>query len=416
MRIQRLSISRFRNLSDVDFEPDPGLNLFLGDNGQGKTSVLEAVALLASLRSFRDSKSQDWIQNGENRSDLDAWLIPESEGSDDTDVSLWKTHFHLDLQTEAGVAAPTSTPIKKTVAINGKRVRNGAGFLKQKFGAAELAFHTISFNPSDHDLIRGEPAQRRAHLDRVISAEDAGYLENLIKYNKLVEHRNALLKDPGGRFGGMLREFTLPLIPLSARVIRSRLVWFEKNAEIIKEIAHRIAPDQAPLELSYVTKKVEKSRPENDEKNKEIGILSGAHFAGQHPLPSLEVLEKWMESRFAAVEAEELRQGVTLLGPHRDDWVVGSQENSLKGRGSQGEVRTALLALKLGEIKSFQSSSGHKPVLLLDDFSSELDLRRRKCLMEYIEATALQVWVTSTESSGLPGKKFRVTSGEVRSE
>lgn len=412
MRIERLRISNFRNLRSVEIEPDRGLNLFLGNNGQGKTSVLEAVSLLASLRSFRDSKAQDWIQNGQSRSDLDAWLVPD-EGQD---AQSWRSLFHVDLETEEGQIAPTQRPIKKVVEINGKRVRNGAGYLKQKFGAAELAFHTISFNPSDHDLIRGEPAQRRSHLDRVISAEDAEYLEKLIKYNKLVDQRNALLREPGGRFGGVFREFTLPLITLSAELLRARLLWIEKNHEIIRKIAAQIAPDQAPLQLSYVSKRVENRTRENSEKNNEIGILSGAHFAGQHPLPSLEVLEKWMESRFAAVEAEELRQGVTLLGPHRDDWVVGSQQSSLKGRGSQGEVRTALLALKLGEIESFQAATGHRPVLLLDDFSSELDLRRRQYLMEFIESTRLQVFVTSTESSGLPGKKFRVEAGEVRPE
>lgn len=406
MHLERLKISAFRNLARIEIEPSPGINLFIGQNGQGKTALLESIAILASLKSFRDSKPQDWIQNHQDLSELEAWLVPEFNQPD------WRSHFRVILQRSS-----LKEVVSKVAEINGKRVRTGAGFLKQKFGSAELAFHVISFNPSDHDLIRGEPAIRRAYLDRVISAENSEYLEKLVGYSKTLDHRNALLKDPRGRYREVLQEFTQPLIESGAYLTMERLKWLDRNLAELQKMAVRISAQSPPtsgaLELSYSTKFVEIDAQKSDQKNNEIGILNGVHFAGHHSLPSLEIIENWLQKRFEVQAAEELRQGVTLLGPHRDDWVISSQGYPLKGRGSQGEVRTALLALKLAEISSFRSTTGHRPVLLLDDFSSELDLSRRRFLMEAIQETDLQVFVTSTESAGLPGKKFSVIEGKI---
>ncbi len=407
MRLERLVVAGFRNLNQVELEPDPKLNLLIGDNGQGKTSVLEAIALLASLRSFRDSKPHDWIQSGAKGAELSGWLVPD--GASQAEAQAWRSHFKLTLDRDEDGGGQ----VRKTATINGKRVRSGAGYLKQKFGNAELAFHAISFNPSDHDLVRGEPALRRAYLDRVISAEKPDYLEKVVTYAKLVEQRNALLKDPGGRYRGILTEFTRPLVPLAAAILLERLLWLDRNLSALCEVALRIAPEQPPMGLGYQAKNIEPPGAEIAKKNSENGILNGVHFAGHHPLPSLQVIENWLESRFAQLESEELRQGVTLLGPHRDDWWIETGGAPLKGRGSQGEVRTALLALKLTEIGSFRSATGHRPILLLDDFSSELDLRRRRFLMEAITEMDLQVFVTSTEAAGLPGTMFRVEAGRV---
>jgi DNA replication and repair protein RecF len=407
MRLERLALTGFRNLSQVELEPDPKLNWLIGDNGQGKTSVLEGIALLASLRSFRDSKAHDWIQADHTASELNGWLVPDAASFDQ--ALAWRSHFRLVLdRDETG-----NGPVRKTATINGKKVRSGAGYLKQKFGNAELAFHTISFNPSDHDLVRGEPALRRAYLDRVISAENPGYLEKIVTYAKLVEQRNALLKEAGGRFKGILAEFTRPLIPLAAAIQSERMEWLDRNLFNIQQMVARIAPEQPAPGLCYHAKNIELGSFETQEKSNENRMLTGVHFAGHHPRPSLQVIENWLESRFAQLESEELRQGVTLLGPHRDDWWMESRGVPLKGRGSQGEIRTALLALKLGEIWSFRSATGHRPILLLDDFSSELDLRRRRFLMETVTETDLQVFVTSTEASGLPGTKFQVEAGNV---
>ncbi|MFN7685723.1 MAG: DNA replication/repair protein RecF [Oligoflexia bacterium] len=406
MRIERLSVTCFRNLHRIEIEPSGGLNLLLGNNGQGKTSVLEAISLLASLRSFRDSKPQDWIQFGALSSQLDSWISPDQASQRPTNE--WKSHFQVLLQKD-----PLTETVRKTALVNGKRAQSGAGYLKQKFGSAELAFHAICFNPGDHDLIRGEPAVRRAYLDRVIAAEDSDYLEKTLQYSRLVDQRNALLKERAGRYQGVLFEFTYPLIQLGATLLLARLRWLEKNLKRVQKEASRIASNNSQLGLLYLAKGPDHRSPRIVKKNNEIGILNGVHFAGHHPLPSLEVIENWLKSRFEANQAEELRQGVTLLGPHRDDWAIEHEGASLKGTGSQGEVRTALLALKLTEISSFREVTGHRPVLLLDDFSSELDLRRRRFLMESIEETDLQVFVTSTEASGLPGKVFRVEKGQV---
>jgi DNA replication and repair protein RecF len=175
------------------------------------------------------------------------------------------------------------------------------------------------------------------------------------------------------------------------------------------EIALKIAPRQSRIGLIYTLKWLEK----NEAFFSENSDLSQVHFAGHTPLPSLQELNALMRTQFARVAQDEQRLGSTLIGPHRDDWSVEFNGKSLRGRGSQGEVRTALLALKLTEIESFRQATGHRPILLLDDFSSELDLERRQYLMSFLESTDLQVFISSTDSVGLPGKKFLVDEGTV---
>jgi DNA replication and repair protein RecF len=142
--------------------------------------------------------------------------------------------------------------------------------------------------------------------------------------------------------------------------------------------------------------------------------LNSVHFAGQGHLPSLELLEQVFWSKVSALEAAERKTGHSLVGPHRDDWAFFLGNQTLKGHGSQGEVRSALLALKLSEIELFRNRTGHRPLFLLDDFSSELDRERRSFLLKYLTETDLQTFVTTTEDSPLYiGKRYWVSNGAI---
>jgi DNA replication and repair protein RecF len=398
MLVERLQLDRFRNLSRVEIHPDAGLNFFLGSNGQGKTSILEAIGVLGSLRSFRDARPADWIQQGQLHSELHASIIPSQQHSS------WRCELSVTLtrQSEEG-------SVRKVVQINQKTIRSSAHYLKLKFGNAEMGLHSISFNPNDHDLVRGEPSERRTYLDRVLAAENSEYFDKLLKYHSVLDQRNRLLKDGGRRFYSLLPEFTEPLIELGSDLTLARLQWVTQHTEQVAEIARKIAPCQSRIGLIYTLKWLEKNQGFYSE-NSDLSVV---HFAGHTPLPSLQELNAWMRAQFARVSQDEQRLGSTLVGPHRDDWSVEFNGKSLRGRGSQGEVRTALLALKLTEIESFRQATGHRPILLLDDFSSELDLERRQYLMSFLESTDLQVFISSTDSVGLPGRKFLAEGGSV---
>lgn len=399
MLVERLQLTHFRNLAQIDLSPSSGLNWFVGSNGQGKTSVLEALGVLATLRSFRDAKPADWIHHQALDSSIKGLVVPDESSQG------WRSNIEIRHFREA-----TGAPVRKLLYVNQKKIGSVAQYLKMKFGAAELGFHAISFNPSDHELIRGAPSGRRAYLDRVLSAENSEYLSHLLTYQKVLEHRNQVLKQPGNRFYSVLGEFTDPLVKSGASIAFARIQWLSKHAARLEKIAQSIAPGQAPVVPSYTLKWLENSSGlsfKND-------TLSHLHFTGHYSLPSLQDLKDWMQKALARLAPAESRQGSTLVGPHRDDWSLEFQGNSLRASGSQGEVRTCLLAMKLTEIESFRQATSNRPILLLDDFSSELDLERRQFLMAFLEESDLQVFVSSTEAKDLPGSKFLVEHGKIR--
>lgn len=401
MKVAKLSLRNFRNVSDCTFEPDPHLNFLVGDNGQGKTSILEALSYLATLRSFRGAKNDEVVTWGETQSFVGLTLTDQGEPGSDPEHP-WKTELKVSFVREGERAA-------KVAFINGKPFRSSTAYLSQRFGNFELGFHTIVFNPSDHDLVRGEPALRRAYLDRVLAAEDLEYLKALQRFQKTLDQRNALLRADHPPSRDVLAGFTEPLVSAGAFLVHRRLSWLERVNPRLDDVARQIAPKQGRLQAFYLSKwmvKIEGFSSQN-------GGLNPQHFAGLPPLPSLELLEQTFRTQLLAHEAAELRAGTTLVGPHRDDWAFSLGNQMLKGHGSQGEVRSALLALKLSEIAMFRERTGHRPLLLLDDFSSELDRERRSFLLRFLTETDLQVFITTTEDSSYVGKRYLVHGGRV---
>lgn len=410
MKVGKLLLRDFRNIREASFLPDAKLNFLVGENGQGKTSFLEALAYLSTLRSFRGSKSAEVIRFGQNSAEIISDTFPDTpEGFPATD---WKTELKLVFT----ATDPDRKRVTKVASINGKAYRSSTQYLSQRFGEVELGFHSIVFNPSDHDLIRGEPALRRGYLDRVLAAQDVRYLDDLQKYHRLIEQRNALLKSLEKPAPDLLQGFTEPLGRLAARLVRSRLEWVSKLVAKISNVARQIAPSQPSLRLIYLSNWAAPIEglciPNNN--------LGSVHFTGLGPLPSLELLEQAFWKRLSSLEAAEWKTRSSLVGPHRDDWTFFQGNQVLKGHGSQGEIRSALLALKLCEVELFREKTGHRPIFLLDDFSSELDQNRRSFLLRFLLETDLQVFVTTTDESFLGedqiqtnGKRFKVSEGRL---
>lgn len=396
MKVRSIRLVHFRNIGEIRVDPESHLNFLIGSNGQGKTSVLEALSFLSTLRSFRGAKSDEVIRHGDQWSEIACTL---SEGD-------WKTELKVTFSKQGERAT-------KTAFIDGKAFRSSASFLSSRFGQVELGFHSIVFNPSDHDLVRGEPAGRRQYLDRVLSAENPEYLKNLARYLKVLEQRNALLRQDERITPEMLAGFTEPLVDAGAQITLSRLEWLQRLKEVLNDTAHKISPTQPDLDVFYSSSWV----PEISGISIGNKKLDSGHFTGQSPSVSLDFLKTCFWKKLKSLEEAEFKSGSTLVGPHRDDWTLILGNQPLKGFGSQGEVRSALIALKLSEIELFRKRTGHRPILLLDDFSSELDRDRREFLLSYLSETDLQVFVTSTEeppfSPEKGGKLFRVQEGRI---
>ena len=402
MRISSVSIRSFRNIRECSFYPNPNINFLVGPNAQGKTSILEAIGYLATLRSFRKAKPAELLNYESNLSDIRCQV-----SSHELTEADWKSDLAVIFQRQGGGS------VIKQALINGKPCPSVTQYLSQRSKnlAVEFSacFHAVTFNPSDHELVRGEPKQRRDYLNQVISAEDLGYLSSLKRYQKILEQRNAVLKDPTTRGQASLEPYNELYDELAAELTHKRLLWLEKLSLRLNSVLQRIAPEQAKVTSVYASSWV----PENDDFQCKNDGLNGFYFAGHWAPPSLEVLKKEFKIKRLALERAEWAAQTSLQGPNRDDWVLLLGNQPLKVKGSQGEVRSALLALKLCEIELFYERTKLKPVFLLDDFSSELDRVRRKFLLNFILETDLQVFVTSTERMEAFGRHFQVQSGSL---
>ena len=400
MKVIRLSLRNFRNVRESPFQPEPGLNFLIGANGQGKTSFLEALGFLATLRSFRGSSSEEVLCWGEDAAEIRCTLAPDPDDAEQG----WETELRI-LFNKSGSPEKTS----RVAFINGKPFKSSTSYLSQRFGNFVLGFHTVVFNPSDHDLVRGEPSIRRAYLDRVLAAENGDYLKIFQKYQRVVQQRNAILRTSERPDPDLISGFSEQMGKLAAAIAWQRLTWLKKLSERLNDTARRIAPNLPFLRPVYLSNWVPNieglSIPNHD--------LEAVHFAGLGPLPSLELLEQAFWNKLSVLEMAEWKSGHSLVGPHRDDWSFYFGNQALKGHGSQGEVRSALLALKLCEIELFRNETGHRPLFLLDDFSSELDRERRSFLLRFLSETDLQVFVTTTEDFSTMGKRFIVRNGSL---
>ncbi len=392
MVVRRLVLKNFRNIESEEFLPSQGINFLVGANGQGKTSWLEALSLLSNFRSFRGSENTDFLRWNTQTAEINCTVATGLS------LSSWKSDLKITL------AKDQNERVSRAAWINEKLFKSGTQYLSQRFGEVELGFHSIAFNPADHDLVRGDPATRRSYLNQVLVAESPEYLALLKRYQRVLEQRNAVLKpDRGPVDKAYLRGFTEQLVPLGAAITWYRLNWFNRVIGPMSEVARKIAPQQPLLTPHYLSSW--------------LGSTDRFHrqFALQDRLGSLEILERLFYERMSSLADQELRLRSSLVGPHRDDWAMFIGEQTLKGHGSQGEVRTSLLALKLSEIDLFRKWTGQKPILLLDDFSSELDRERRMFLLEYLRESDLQVFVTTTEDAGYTGETYRVSSGRLTS-
>jgi DNA replication and repair protein RecF len=387
LKLKKLSIQNIRNITDLSLDCETGIHYIHGQNAQGKTSILESISLLSSLRSFRDSDVQSLLKSGETR-------------------AVVRGEFEIDPGTQAELKVElVQGPhrFEKRAYINQKLSKSAVDYFGVKLQHSPVQFHAIVLNPTSTDLVRGEPSLRRSYLNQVVASEDPILLDVLKRYQKVIDQKNALLKDERGVDAQLLRILNENIASLGAQIIFARHHFLNRLSEPLTQFLQKIAPHQNPTFLAY--KSADKS-------------IETLQFNGHFYPPGVKILEANLLQKLDQILPAERARKSSLIGPHRDDLLfeVGSQPAGrgtpqLVDVGSQGEIRSVLLSLKLAELEEFRSQTGVQPVLLIDDFSSELDATRRGFLLNYLKDSDLQIFVTSTEVIETPGKLIQMNRG-----
>jgi DNA replication and repair protein RecF len=376
MHLTRLSLTNFRAFTRLDMDVPRRLLLLVGDNAQGKTSVLEAVYYLATFTSLQAQADRQLIN-----------FLASSE-------AMAVTRLVAEFQRGERRHKMEVRLILDATAVNGGRLRKEilVDGVKRPAHEAMGAFNAVIFLPQMTRIIEGGPDERRRYLNLALSQAVPGYALALSEYNQVLTQRNALLKQLAERGSGdneQLGYWDDLLAQRGALLIHARIAAVEEMERQAARIHHRLTHSQEILRLVYQPSYDPLGRPE-----------------GQYSLPlqaqayrnnfTREQIQKGFLARLAAVRQEEISRGVTTLGPHRDELRFLANGVDLGDFGSRGQVRTALLALKLAEVGWLHERTAQWPVLLLDEILAELDTQRRIDLQAYLRESE-QVLMTTTD-------------------
>jgi DNA replication and repair protein RecF len=361
MQIRRISLANFRLYPELELELQPALNFFQGENGQGKTALLEAIYCLATSRSFRTPREQELLRWGEST----AWVRGElstAQGS----------------ARELALSWSQRPKWRKELSRQGQTVEKLADFL----GELPLAL----FVPEDLNLIQGGPTERRRYLDLILCKLYPAAVDCLSRFQRVLAARNALLKRNPPPAGRELEPWNLLLAPLAAEWVERRERLLAELTPFVEQTHRNLAGQDQALELLYHPK----------------FRGSGEEFLGQ------------LESR----QSDDLRRGFTTVGPHRDDFELRLEGVDMRQFGSQGQCRSLALALRLAQASYLQAIGGEPAVVLLDDCLSELDPGRQERLLRLLCGFS-QVAVTSAtpvalqRGLGQQAEFYRVEGGRV---
>ena len=366
MRVQSVTLDFFRNYTHLEVEFHPGVNVIVGENAQGKTNLLEAVAYLSSASSHRARYDRELIQFGIDRAFLKAEVF-----------SRQRSHT-LEAQLTRGA--------RRQLWSNGVRLKS----------AGELSglLTTVLFCPEDLYLIREGAAARRRYLDSCICQLRPKYAAALAEYHRLHEQKLRILKDWEEKPSLLdtLDDFSLRMAQCGAVIIHYRAHFVKKLAQTAPQIHAECSGGREQLEIMYQT----------------VSSVTD-------PSAEIEILTEQLRTHMESHQAAERASRMCLSGPHKDDLVITIDGREAKSYSSQGQTRTAALALKLAEREIYQNATGEYPVLLLDDVLSELDPRRQEFVLNRIAGG--QVFITCCEDDRLQtllgGKVFHVKHGEI---
>ena len=350
VRLTKISLQQFRNYKELEISLDAGIVFFIGDNGVGKTSILEAISIISILKSFRTNNEKDIISWG--------------NGYYTIDISYSNKHGNNRLYVGYGSTVSSRT---RSLFFNRDRVEKISDFIGK--------FQTVIFSPNDILIVDSDPTARRTFIDMAISSIDKIYLQQLQLYKRILKMRSALLKNtPPNQYDPLyFMGINKELAKVGSYIQKMRSVFFEDF--------------QIPFN-NYVSE---------ISNNKDNWILKY-----QPSIKNGEDETKYFESLEQGV-SNDLRVKQTLKGIHRDNIIISSEKNpdfDLKQTASQGQKRTAALALKMAQFSYARKKTQETPVLLIDDVLNELDVERRTKFINFLNDIG-QALITTTDLLGL---------------
>lgn len=359
MQIKKLSLKNFRNYEEEEFTFSEGLNVLFGRNAQGKTNCAEAVFYLCTGSSLRIKHDKQLIFTGADRARISAVCA----------------NRYGDVFIEADIGENS-----REIRVNGNKIARNADLLGN--------VNSVFFSPGELRLIQDGPDERRRFLNLSISQLSKGYYTALLRYNKILEQRNTLLKNRDV-------ELVLETLPVWDEQL---CLYAARIAEARRSYAELLSPLAAEAH-AYLT-----------DGKEDLSVGMDRTYKGDEG----EIAEKLKREMRNAYE-KDLRLGFTTVGPHRDDLKIYIAGKDAKGYASQGQARTAALSLKLAELEIFKERAGEYPVLILDDVMSELDLPRRKKLVSKLQG--IQTIITCTHAErvlyGKDCNKIKISGGKI---
>jgi DNA replication and repair protein RecF len=381
MRLLALELDEFRSFHRLHLPIDPAGFRAIGPNASGKSTILEAIAMLATTRSPRTSAERE-IANWESGSDLAVPPYVRLRGEFERNDGVHHVEIGITLRDRS------QSSLKKMVRFDDRPVR-----------AVDAVgqFTTVHFSPEDVNLVSGAPSARRRYLDVAVSQSSRSYLRALSRYGRVLEQRNSLLRSlsrdrmtaEGGRPARELPFWDAELTAAAADLLAFRLGAIQELSNRARQHFEQLTGD-ASLLITYASPRME--LPE---------VIPANEDWTTPPQSLRQTLSAAFSRSLGSHAGEELRRGLTVVGPHRDDFCISANGADLGRFGSRGQQRLAVVAMKLAELDLLGDSLGEPPVLLLDDVLSELDMARREMIVAVLAARKAQVCVTATDESDL---------------
>ncbi len=369
MFLNKLSLKHYRNYEQFELTTSSNVNIFVGPNAQGKTNLLESIYVLALTKSHRTHQDKELIGWSGEESYLHA-EITKKYGACQLDLNI--------------------SPKGKKVKVNGLEQKKLSNFIG--------ALNVVIFAPEDLEIVKGTPGVRRRFLDMEIGQVQPAYLYDLTQYQKILLQRNNFLKQihaPNSANESMFSVWNEQLAQVGVKIMKKRQSFIKKLQHWAETIHAGITNGGEVLRIRYA--------PSFDQEEAEDETVLFSQFM----------------IKLSQVKDQEIRRGVSLVGPHRDDLLFYINDKEVQTYGSQGQQRTTALSLKLAEIELIHKEVGEYPLLLLDDVLSELDEYRQTQLIQTFQRK-VQTFITTTglESVHLDrldnASVFHVLKGNVR--
>ena len=371
MRIKRLKVENFRNLEKLDIEFSDGVNIIYGNNAQGKTNIIEAIYIFSFGKSFRANRDIELL-----KFDKEYFV---------SNIEIMKKDRELEM--DFGFDKISN---KKMIKVN--------GVIQKKISDIIGKLNVVVFKPEDIKIVTDAPSVRRKYIDYLISSISKGYLENITKYKKVLEERNNLLKEIKIKLKGnrVLEKNDEDFLDVYDKLLsKLNCEIYNERKRVIEKLNNYIYDIHLKLTENYIN-------------NEKLHIKYVSNVA--------EDIEK-MYNNLSKSRLNDINKGYTSLGIHRDDYIISINSLDVSIYGSQGQKKSSIISLKLSELKVIEEVIGEKPVLLLDDYMSELDEKRRIKFLDIIED--IQIIITTTHKISIDGKEntyFYVDNGKIERE